>query len=54
MQKKRLIIKLEARDPQVDGTPLVTPPLLLGLLMSEGFSLGHYEILCGLKVFYFR
>ena len=48
-KKNQLILKLKARHPHVYGTPFVTPPLLLSFLVSEGFSLGDYQILSGLN-----
>ena len=45
----KLILKLKARHPHVYRPTFVTPPFLLSFLVSEGFSLGDYQILSGLN-----
>ena len=42
------VIKFEAGDPGVDGSSLVAPSLLLGLLVSEGLPFRHYQVGCSL------
>merc|ERR1719400_1152612 len=46
--RKNLIFKFEARHSSVNWSTLVASSLLLGLLVFEGLSSGHYQVCCGL------